>query len=130
MKALYKYPQAEYPYAQLVDENRRRGLGAPELELMDIGVFNEDRYFDVFVEYAKASENDILIRLTIANRGPEPASCDVLPSLWFRNTWSWGYPAGPMGDTTGKPCLKRDVGPEGVSLVEAVHPSAGVYYLY
>ena len=90
MKALYKYPQAEYPYARLVEENRRRGLGAPEFELIDTGVFNEDRYFDVFAEYAKASENDILIRLTIANRGPEKATLHLLPTLWFRNTWSWG----------------------------------------
>src|SRR5216110_187898 len=90
MKALYKYPQAEYPYAQLVDENRQRGLGAPELELIDTGVFNEDRYFDVSAEYTKGSQNDILIRITIANRGPEAAVLHLLPTLWFRNTWSWG----------------------------------------
>src|SRR2546430_7962088 len=90
MKALYKYPQAEYPYAHLAEENRRRGLEAPELELMETGVFNEDRYFDVVAEYAKASENDILIRLTITNRGPEKAALHLLPTLWFRNTWSWG----------------------------------------
>ena len=90
MKALYKYPQAEYPYALLAEENRRRGLGAPELELIDTGVFNEDRYFDVSAEYAKGSENDVLIRLTVANRGPEKATLHLLPTLWFRNTWSWG----------------------------------------
>ena len=90
MKALYKYPQAEYPYARLVDENRQRGLGAPELELIDTGVFNEDRYFDVSAEYTKGSQNDILIRLTVANRGPEKATLHLLPTLWFRNTWSWG----------------------------------------
>src|SRR2546426_7312558 len=90
MKALYKYPQAEYPYARLAEENRRRGLGAPELELIDTGVFSEDRYFDVSAEYAKGSENDILIRITVANRGPQAATLHLLPTLWFRNTWSWG----------------------------------------
>ena len=90
MKALYKYPQAEFPYGRLVGENRARGLGATEFELIDTGVFHEDRYFDVFAEYAKADENDILIRLTIANRGPEKATLHLLPTLWFRNTWSWG----------------------------------------
>ncbi len=90
MKALYKYPQAEYPYARLLSESRQRGYGHPEFELSDAGVFDGDRYFDVFAEYAKASPNDILIKLTIANRGPEAASLQVLPTLWFRNTWSWG----------------------------------------
>src|SRR5436305_4828238 len=89
MKALYKYPQAEYPYARLVDENRERGLGAPELELIDTGVFNEDRYFDVVAEYAKASENDILILMMITNRGPERATLHLLPTFWFHNTWLW-----------------------------------------
>jgi hypothetical protein len=100
MKALYKYPQGEYPYARLVEENRRRSFADPELELLDTGVFDGDRYFDVFAEYAKASPNDVLIRLTIANRGPESAPIAVLPTLWFRNTWSWGrsgeeYPPKP-----------------------------------
>ncbi len=90
MKALYKYPQGEFPYAWLADENRRRSKADPEFELVDTGAFDEDRYFDVFVEYAKASPNDVLIRLTVANRGPEPAEIHVLPTLWFRNTWSWG----------------------------------------
>ena len=90
MKMLYKYPQAEFPYGHLVDENQRRGRGAPEFELMDSGSFHENRYFDVFAEYAKCSEEDILIRITAANRGPEAATLHVLPSLWFRNTWSWG----------------------------------------
>jgi hypothetical protein len=89
-KALYKYPQAEFPYAWLVEENRRRGRLQPEFELTDTGVFDGQRYFDVFVEYAKAAPDDILIRLTIANRGPETAPIHVLPTLWFRNTWSWG----------------------------------------
>jgi hypothetical protein len=89
MKFLYKYPQAEFPYAWLVEENRRRGRGAPEFELTDTGVFNENRYFDVFIEYAKASTDDILIKITVANRGPEDAALHVLPTVWFRNTWSW-----------------------------------------
>ena len=90
MKALYKYPQAEFPYARLVEENRRRGKHDPEFELVDTGVFDDSRYFDVFAEYAKNSPNDILIRITVANRGPEPATLHLLPTLWFRNTWSWG----------------------------------------
>ncbi|MGE0480721.1 MAG: glucosidase [Phycisphaerae bacterium] len=89
-RALYKYPQAEYPYARLVAENRARGRDAREFELADAGVFAENRYFDVFSEYAKAGPDDLLIRLTIANRGPDPARLHVLPTLWFRNTWSWG----------------------------------------
>jgi len=90
LKALYKYPQAEFPYAQLVAENRRRGKNEPEFELIDTGVFNENRYFDVFAEYAKNSPDDILVRLTVANRGPDAATLHLLPALWFRNTWSWG----------------------------------------
>ena len=89
LKALYKYPQAEFPYAQLVEENRRRGRQEPEFELADTGIFNDHRYFDIFAEYAKASPDDILIRLTVANRGPDAATLHVLPTLWFRNTWSW-----------------------------------------
>jgi hypothetical protein len=90
MKSLYKYPQAEYPYAWLVEENRRRGKRDAEFELEDSGVFDEGRYFDVEAEYAKASPNDILIRITVSNRGPEPAVLHLLPTLWFRNTWSSG----------------------------------------
>ena len=89
MKALYKYPQSAFPYAELVAENARRGLGDAEFDLADTGVFDEDRYFDVFAEYAKATPEDILIRITIHNRGPEDAPLDVLPTVWFRNTWSW-----------------------------------------
>ncbi len=89
MKYLYKYPQAEYPYAKLVAENRRRTKSDPEFELMDTGVFNQDRYFDVFVEYAKADWDDLCIRITAANRGPEAAEIHLLPTLWFRNDWSW-----------------------------------------
>ncbi len=90
MRMLYKYPQGEFPYADLVAENRRRGREQPEYELLDTGIFAQDRYFDVFIEYAKADVEDILIKITAANRGPEAATLHLLPSLWFRNTWSWG----------------------------------------
>jgi hypothetical protein len=90
MKYLYKYPQAEFPYAKLVEENRGRDKSLPEFELLETGVFDEDRYFDVFVEYAKADVEDILIKITVTNRGPEAANLRVLPTIWFRNTWSWG----------------------------------------
>jgi hypothetical protein len=90
MKYLYKYPQAAFPYAELVEENRRRGKDQPEFELLDTGVFAEDRYFDVFVEYAKGDVEDILIKITVANRGPDAAKLRLLPTIWFRNTWSWG----------------------------------------
>src|SRR5882757_7040237 len=89
MKYLYKYPQAEFPYGQLVEENRRRGRNQPEFELLDTGIFNDDRYFDVFVEYAKADVEDILIRITVENRGPEVGNLRLLPTIWFRNIWSW-----------------------------------------
>jgi hypothetical protein len=97
MKFLYKYPQAEFPYAQLVEENRKRGRQALEFELMDTGVFDENRYFDVFVEYAKAAPEDILIRMTAWNRGPEAAELHLLPTIWFRNTWSWDSPSARHG---------------------------------
>lgn len=90
MRALYKYPQAEFPYARLLEENRRRGKLDPEFELTDTGVFDWDRYFDVFAEYAKAAPDDLLIRITVANRGPEAATLHLLPTLWYRNTWVWG----------------------------------------
>ena len=90
-KALYKYPQAEFPYGLLVDENRKRGKLDPEFELVDTGVFNENRYFDVFAEYAKNSPNDILIKVTVTNRGPDAAILHLLPNVWFRNDWSWGH---------------------------------------
>ncbi|MGE0491716.1 MAG: glucosidase [Vulcanimicrobiota bacterium] len=89
-KALYKYPQAEFPYAWLVEENGNRGREQPEFELTDTGIFDEERYFDVFVEYAKAGPNDLLVAYEVYNRGPEAAEVWVLPTLWFRNTWSWG----------------------------------------
>lgn len=94
MKYLYKYPQAEFPYRQLVEENRRRDGRGPEYELIDTGVFDEDRYFDVFVEYAKASPEDICVRIEAFNRGPEAAPLQILPHLWFRNTWAWRDPRG------------------------------------
>ncbi|MEW6321124.1 MAG: glucosidase [Acidobacteriota bacterium] len=100
MRALYKYPHAEYPYGWLVDENRRRGRGGPEFELADTGIFDEGRYFDVEIEYAKAAPEDILIRLTVHNRGPEPAAVHLLPTIWFRNTWSWSQ-------ATERPVLTR-----------------------
>jgi hypothetical protein len=90
MKYLYKYPQAAYPYAGLVDTNRGRSRHEFEYELLDTGIFDHDRYFDVFVEYAKASAEDILVQITVCNRGPEPATLHVLPTVWFRNVWSWG----------------------------------------
>ena len=100
MKYLYKYPHAAFPYHRLLEENRRRGKGEREFEVLDTGVFKDGRYFDVFVEYAKAAVEDILVRITVHNRGPEVASLHVLPTVWFRNTWSWGY-------GTPKPSLKR-----------------------
>src|SRR3984957_8059713 len=89
MKYLYKYPQRAYPYADLVQTNRARSRDELEYELLDTGVFDDDRYFDVVVEYAKAAPEDVLIRISVCNRGPEPAVAHVLPTLWFRNTWSW-----------------------------------------
>ena len=93
MRMLYKYPQAEFPYARLIDENRRRERRGPEFELLDTGVFDDDRYFDVFVEYAKAGPEDIRIRIEAFNRGPEEAVLHLLPHLWFRNTWAWTDPS-------------------------------------
>ena len=91
MKMLYKYPQNEFPYAWLVEENKKRGKLDPEFELIDTGIFDENKYFDVFIEYAKADDEDLLIRITIHNRGSQSASLHVLPQIWFRNTWAWGY---------------------------------------
>src|SRR5687767_10415638 len=89
MKALYKYPQAEFPYRRLVEEGRARGKGDPEFELEDAGVFDEGRFFDVVAEYAKADPDDVSIRVTAVNHGPEAAQLHLLPTLWFRNSWSW-----------------------------------------
>jgi len=122
MKALYKYPQAEYPYARLVEENRRRGKAEPEYELIDTGVFDGDRYFDVFVEYAKAGENDVLVRITVANRGPEAATIHVLPTLWARNIWTAGSAA---EERLRKPHV--ELGSDGA--IRAEHASLGTYRL-
>ena len=118
LKMLYKYPQAAYPYAQLVNENRSRGLEDNEFELIDTGVFDENRYWDVFVEYFNAAPDDILVQITVHNRGPEPAELHLLPQLWFRNTWSWGGPA-----------TKPEIRARGSMLV-AKHPELGTYHLY
>ncbi len=106
MKYLYKYAQAEYPYARLVEENRRRGRSSPEYELIDTGIFDDDRYCDVYVEYAKVDAEDILIRLTVTNRGPGEALLDLLPTLWFRNTWTW-LPQPPQAPQAQRPALSR-----------------------
>jgi len=130
MKMLYKYPQSEFPYTDLVVENGRRGFRDFEHELLDTGAFDANRYFDVFVEYAKFHPDDILIKITVTNRGPQSAACHVLPTLWFRNTWSWGYEKGPMRDVPGKPYLRRIQATPDVAAVQAQHPAAGTYYLY
>jgi hypothetical protein len=93
MKALYKYPQSPFPYSDLVNTNLARPRTESEYELVDTGIFNENRYFDIFIEYAKNDVNDVLVRATIINRGPSPATLHLLPTIWFRNTWSWGYGA-------------------------------------
>jgi hypothetical protein len=118
MKYLYKYPQAPYPYEKLVGTNRGRGKHESEYELLDTGIFDDDRYFDVFVEYAKAAPEDILIQITVENRGPEPATLHVLPTLWFRNIWSWGG----EGD---RPLL-REASP---GVIAAAHPILGERFL-
>src|SRR5712691_1290079 len=120
MKYLYKYPQAPYPYERLVNENRARGKESREFELVDTGVFDDNRYFDVFVEYAKSSPEDILVRISVANRGPETAELHLLPSVWFRNTWSWG------GDVT-RPSLRRCSSDPAV--IEITEPELGRRWL-
>jgi len=122
MKFLYKYPQAAFPYDQLVAENHKRGKHEPEFELMDTGVFNENRYFDVFIEYAKAAPEDILIKITAWNRGPEEAQLDLLPTLWFRNIWSFG-------EKHGHPRLARDPDLAGAVVVEAEESRYGKRWL-
>ncbi len=127
MKCLYKYPQAAYPYADLVETNRRRSRNEFEYELLDTGVFNDDRYFDVFVEYAKAGPEDILVRITAANRGPEAAELHLLPTLWFRNDWSsW---IAEFSRAAEKPNLKQIKAAAGTSAVKASHPLLGEYTL-
>jgi len=127
MKMLYKYPQRAFPYAELVEANRRGGRKAPEYEFFDSGIFDEDRYFDVFIEYAKAGADDILIRITAINRGPEPASLHILPTLWLRNTWSWGW----EHDEIPRPTLKEISSgrQERIQWVEAQHATLGRYLM-
>jgi len=124
MRFLYKYPQAEFPYANLVEENRRRGKTEHEYELLDTGVFDEDRYFDVFIEYAKATPEDILIRIDVINRGPETATLDLLPTIWFRNTWSWG------GDEQERPRLHRGQHVKNSSVTQLCHHYYGHRWLF
>ncbi len=123
MKYLYKYPQAAYPYDHLVATNKQRSREEFEYELLDTGLFDQDRYFDVFVEYAKDSPEDILIRITIHNRGPEAATLHVLPTLWFRKTWSWH-------ENTAKPVMKQTKAGKDFSAIEASHPELGARYFY
>ncbi|MBN3921860.1 glucosidase [Nostoc sp. NMS4] len=124
MKYLYKYPQAAFPYSQLVEENRRRGRQRSEFELIDTGIFDQDRYFDVFVEYAKASPDDILIEITVINRGTEAKTLHLLPTLWFRNTWSW------TDHQEEKPWLKISQSNSDLGTIEAYHPSLKTRWLY
>ena len=119
MKMLYKYPQGEFPYGRLVEENRKRGKFDPEFELVDTGVFDENKYFDVFIEYAKEDDNDLLIKISIYNRGAEVAALNVLPHFWFRNTWAWGY-------DDYKPEIYRDTD----GAMKICHKDLGNYYLF
>ena len=123
MKYLYKYPQAEFPYAKLAEENRRRGRRDGEYELIDTGVFDEDRYFDVVVEYAKTTPEELLIRIHITNRGPERAELMLLPTLWFRNTWSWGLDA-------RRPRMREGPAAKDLSIVELGHEYYGKRFLW
>jgi len=117
-KMLYKYPQQEYPYSWLVDENKRRSRSEPEFELIDTGIFNQDEYFDVFIEYAKNGPQDMLIKITVHNRGAIDAALSVLPTIWFRNTWAWGY-------DSYRPELTAD----SHGMIEVYHRSLGQMWL-
>jgi hypothetical protein len=119
MKMLYKYPQTEFPYKKLVEENKKRNRADPEYDLIDTGIFDDEKYFDVFMEYAKGAPNDLLIKVTIHNRGPEKATLHLLPQVWFRNTWSWGY-------DPYKPNMFRD----NKGTLKLNHKSLGEFYLY
>jgi Glycosyl hydrolase family 63 C-terminal domain len=123
MKALYKYPQTAFPYGQLVAENQRRNRREPEFELLDTGIFDDNRYFDVFVEYAKGSAEDILIQIKVVNRGAEVKTLHLLPTLWFRNTWSWN-------GNTDQPTLQEMRAGNGFQIIEAIHSSLGKRWLY
>jgi len=125
LRYLYKYPQAEYPYARLVNENARRSREEVPLDLMDTGIFEEDRYWDIDLEYAKASPDRVHLRVRAQNLGPEAAALHLLPTLWFRNTWSWD---GGKGE---RPSLSAIATPAGAAwAVEARHATLGTYYLY
>jgi hypothetical protein len=124
MKYLYKYPQREFPYRDLVETNRKRLREELEYELLDTGVFDDDRYFDIFVEYAKESPEGILVRITVHNRGPDTARLHLIPILWFRNTWSWG-PSTSSGQAPAKPCLSE----KGPGQIQASHAELGEYWL-
>jgi hypothetical protein len=123
MKMLYRYPHAEYPYEQLVEENRRRSRLDPEFELIDTGILDGNRFFDVYVEYAKAAPDDMLVRITVANRGPDRARLTLLPTLWFRNSWSWK-------PGVVKPSLDEEPGLPDVKIVRASHARLDTYRLY
>ncbi len=123
MKYLYKYPQAAYPYVDLLETNRRRSRNEMEYELLDTGVFKDDRYFDVFVEYAKASPDDLLIQITVHNRGPEPAALQLLPTLWFRNDWSWG-------EAVTRPALRQLAQDKSGGIVAVTHGELGDLFFY
>lgn len=123
-KGLYKYPQSEFPYETLREENRKRGLKDPEFEIEDTGIFNEDRYFDIQAEYAKASPDDILIKLTVFNRGPETSTLHLLPTIWFRNTWIWGCTH--EGCLNEKPLIKKT----GKNHLTLQHPSLKQFHFY
>ena len=123
MKCLYKYPQAAFPYDRLVEENRRRGRGQPEYELLETGAFDDDRYFDITGEYAKGGVDDLLIRITAANRGPEAAELHLLPTLWFRNTWSWDVGA-------ARPQLQATASTRGQAVIAARHQTLGARWLH
>ena len=124
MKYLYKYPQAAFPYNDLVQTNGRRGRDETESELLDTGVFDGDRYFDVFVEYGKAGTDDVLVRITAVNRGPDRAELHLLPTLWFRNDWaSW------LRRPSEGPEIQKVARPAGTSVVAASHADLGTYYL-
>ncbi len=124
MKALYKYPQQAFPYAELVEENQRRDRSASEYELLDTGIFDDDRYFDVLIEYAKAAPEDILIQFTVINRSSELQPLHLLPTLWFRNTWSW------QAESQEKPSLKVLSAGDLVQVLEADHSALGTRWLY
>lgn len=128
VKMLYKYPQQAFPYEDLIRENHRRTPHDPEYELVDTGVFNDNRYFDVFIEYAKDNPEDILMRIQVVNRGKDAAILHLLPTAWFRNTWGWGYEGGPMGDVLGKPRMHLEA--SDTKVIHIDHPTLGKYWVY